>query len=166
MAGDAISTPTPAAPLAPVTDDAAPDDAVLGRLEEQIEWYDGRSERCQLMYKWLKFVEIAAAAAIPLAAVFEAPLWVGAVLGTLIVLLAGLQHMNQYQTNWITYRSTCESLKHEKFLYLARARPYDEAANPGRMLGERVEAQISREHARWSAAHKAPSRIRGRETET
>ena len=51
-------------------------------------------------------------------------------LGTLIVILEGLQQLYQYHSNWISDRSTCEALKHEKFLYLGKAGIYAAANDP------------------------------------
>jgi hypothetical protein len=59
--------------------------------------------------------------------------------------------LNQYQHNWITYRSTCEELRHEKYLWLSRAGPYVDAGDSTALLAERIEALISREHSRWVA---------------
>jgi hypothetical protein len=73
------------------------------------------------------------------------------VLGSLIVVLEGLQHVNQYQSNWTSYRSTSEALKHEKFLYLARAGPYS-VERAHELLAERIEGLISQEHAKWVSA--------------
>jgi len=140
----------------------AASDPIFDRLEKEIEWYSGKSSRCQQLYKWLKFVEILAAAAIPLLAAFDAPVEVLAILGAVIVVLEGLQHVNQYQSNWITYRSTCEALKHEKFLYLARAGPY-EGERPHSLLAERIESLISQEHAKWVSARKEPAKAREQE---
>lgn len=47
-----------------------------------------------------------------------------AALGVSVVVLEGVQHLNQYQKTWLDYRSTAEALKHEKFLSLADAGPY------------------------------------------
>jgi hypothetical protein len=54
----------------------------------------------------------------------------------------------QYQQNWITYRSTCERLRHEKFLFAAGAGPYT-VARAEALLAERVESLVSQEHAAW-----------------
>ncbi|MGI8569091.1 MAG: DUF4231 domain-containing protein [Methylocella sp.] len=48
--------------------------------------------------------------------------------------MEGLQQLNQYQANWIAYRSTSEALKHEKFLFLAKAGPFAAAADPHVLL--------------------------------
>jgi hypothetical protein len=47
-----------------------------------------------------------------------------AIAGSSISLLEAIQHMNQYSTLCVTYRSTTERLKHEKFLFLTAAGPY------------------------------------------
>ncbi|GBD27921.1 hypothetical protein HRbin30_03278 [bacterium HR30] len=127
-------------------------DPVLERLEGQIAWYDRRSQYSQRWFKWLKGAVLVAAAAIPFLAGIEAPRLLIGGLGALIVVLEGLQQLNQYQHNWITYRSTCEALKHEKYLYLANAGPYASAQDPRALLAERVESLVSQEHARWVSA--------------
>jgi hypothetical protein len=67
------------------------------------------------------------------------------------VVVEGIQQLGQYQQNWTNYRSTCEALKDEKFLYLAGAGHYA-SDNPERMLAERIEGLVSQEHAKWTAA--------------
>jgi hypothetical protein len=124
-------------------------DSTLDRLEDQISWYDRKSNRSQSWYKGLKLLEIGSAALIPFLAGVGAPSWLTGGFGVLIVVLEGIQHLNQYQHNWITYRSTCEFLKHEKYLYLAKAGPYSTPENSTELLAERIESLISQEHARW-----------------
>jgi hypothetical protein len=77
--------------------------------------------------------------------------WVTASIGAAAVLLEGLQQLNQWQHNWITYRSTCEALRHEKYSYLARSGSYDGIPDDRAMktLVERVESLVSTEHAKW-----------------
>jgi hypothetical protein len=87
----------------------APDsDPIMERLEDQIAWYDRRSIANQRAYKRTKVIEILAAAIIPfLAALGRTHIsMVTAALGVLITVLEGLLHLNQYQQNWINYRST------------------------------------------------------------
>ena len=120
----------------------------LERLEDQIGWYDRKSIENQQWFKRLKIAAIVAAAVIPFAAVGAPTFFTGA-LGVSIVVLEGLQSLNQYQQNWITYRSTCEELKHEKYLWLAKAGPYVNTDSADTLLAERVESLISREHAKW-----------------
>jgi hypothetical protein len=105
------------------------------------------------MYKWLKGVEIVAAALVPLAAGFHFPAALTGSLGVLIAVLEGLLQLNQYLQNGISYRSTCEALKHEKYLYLASAGPYatDDRAHAHAKLAERVESLVSQENSQWTA---------------
>lgn len=121
----------------------------MKRLDDQIAWYDGKSINCQRWYKRLKVLEIGLAASIPLTAVFAAPPWMAAVLGSGVVVLEGVQGVFQFSTLWITYRATCESLKHEKFLFAAKAGPYRRVSDPIVTLAERIESLVSQEHAKW-----------------
>jgi hypothetical protein len=121
----------------------------MSRLEDQIGWYDKRSRSCQLKFKTLKGLEIFSAVAITLAGSTEMKGHITAYLGALVLVLEAIEHLNQYQQNWISYRSTSEALKHEKFLFLAEAGPYSAAPEPVKLLAERVEGLISREHAKW-----------------
>ncbi len=131
-------------------------DPTLTRLEEEIGWYNDKSGRSQRLYKWLKFIEIATAATIPILAAFHAPTVSAGVLGGLIVVLEGVQHVNQYHANWTSYRATCEALKHEKYLYLAAAGPYA-VENPHALLAERIEGLISQENTKWVATRTEPA---------
>jgi Protein of unknown function (DUF4231) len=128
-------------------------DPVITRLEDQIDWYDRKSRSAQHIFKRVKVVEILSAAMIPFLAglTFPHDKLVTAGLGVLITILEGLLHLNQYQQLWNTYRSTCEALKHEKYLYLGNAGPYAAAPTPHALLAERVESLVSQEHAQWSS---------------
>ena len=126
-------------------------DITLDHLQDQIEWYDRKSGRNQKVFKVLKICTISAAALIPVLARMTFLSWVTAALGVLIVILEGLQQLNQYHSNWIAYRSTCEALKHEKFLYLGKAGMYAAANDPHALLAERIESLVSQEHAKWAS---------------
>src|SRR6266849_7986513 len=128
-------------------------DPVMERLEDQIGWYDRKSLTNQRIFKRIKVAEILAAAAIPFLAAFNLPRigWVTGGLGMLITVLEGMVHLNQYPQNWIAYRSTCESLKHEKYVYLGKAPPYTNVADPRALLAERIESLVSQEHAKWAS---------------
>jgi hypothetical protein len=123
------------------------------RLNDQIEWYDRKSGSNQFWYKWIKLTQVVLAASIPVFSIVEVSWWrwVTAVLGGLIVVLEGIQQLWQFNNLWISYRSTAEQLKHEKYLFLAFGGPYsglntDDALE---LLAERVEEQVSTEHAKW-----------------
>ena len=121
------------------------------QLEDQIGWYDRKSQSAERWHKVLKLIQMTATALIPLVAIFGAPEpeRISAVLALVALILEGAQQLNQYQQNWIGYRSTCEALKHEKHLYLAGAGPYVGANDALVLLADRVEGLISQEHAKW-----------------
>ena len=129
---------------------------ILERLEDQIYWYDRRSLSALRNYRVLKLSQVLLAALIPFSSAFPIPdlqfRWIAAALGFLVLMIEALQQLNQYQQNWIAARSTCEALKHEKYLYLAGAGPYgntDSIARRLALLAERTEQLVSREHAQW-----------------
>lgn len=128
------------------------------RLEEQIAWYDRKSGNGQRSYKRIKLLQLVTAAAIPVAALLGASEWVPGVLGSAVVVLEGVQQLYQHQEQWITYRSTCEALRHERYLYLALAGPYASALNPVTLLAERVEGLVSQEHAKWTSSQEELAR--------
>jgi hypothetical protein len=131
------------------------EDPTWERLEDQLGWYDRKSRDNQRRYKWLKLLELAIAAALPVVAAMGSPVWVTGGLAAVIVLLEGAQHLYQFQEHWITYRSTAEALKHERYLYLATAGPYG-GEDRHRQLAERLEGLVSQEHAKWTASHSDP----------
>src|SRR5690606_22203920 len=71
------------------------------------------------------------------------------VLGAIVVVLASLLSLGKYQENWIEYRTACESLKHEKFLFLTAAEPY-QGEDRFSLFVQRVEGLISKENSAWA----------------
>lgn len=124
-------------------------DVALARLADQVAWYDAKSTFHQRWFKRLKGLQLVAAALVPVFATLDLTGWLTASLGGLLMVLEGVQQLNQHQQNWVSYRSTCESLRHEEHLFRAAAGPYGKAADPARLLAERVEGLISQEHADW-----------------
>ena len=81
----------------------------LDRLDDQISWYDRKSARNQMLFKLLKVVTLVAGGLVPILALMNAPPIAVAVVGFLVVIVEGIQQLNQYYANWISYRSTCYS---------------------------------------------------------
>jgi hypothetical protein len=144
--------------------DATP--PTLQRLEDQISWYDRKSQNAQSWFKALKIVQLVAAGMIPLTVVFgiPGPEKVTTVLALLVLVVEGLQQLNQYQSNWISYRSTCEALRHEKYLFLAGAGPYAKAEQDLPLLADRIEGLISQEHAKWLSARQQADKSTDKDT--
>jgi Protein of unknown function (DUF4231) len=120
------------------------------RLEDQLNWYDGKAVANEHRYRQIKVLQLLAAASVPVAAAASAAHWVIAALGGVILVLEGLQQLGQYHETWMNYRGTCERLKREKFLFLAGAGQYARS-NGERLLAIKIERLISQEHAHWES---------------
>ena len=129
-------------------------DYIAERLDKQQQWYSQKSRDAQGWYKRLQIVQIISAACIPLLASYitdetsELKIVIG-VLGIIIALITGLQSLYKFEEKWIKYRTTAESLKHEKYKFLTRTLPFD-GEEPFTLLVQRVESLISKENSEWS----------------
>jgi|SRR5581483_8005450 len=130
------------------------EDVTLDFLEDQIGWYGRKSRSNQRAFKLLKVCTIAGAACIPVLAQIPDAKYVVAGLGVGIAIIEGLQQLNQYHSNWISYRATSSALKRERLLYLAKAGVYASAEHPGALLAERIDAAVSAEHGKWESAQR------------
>jgi hypothetical protein len=130
------------------------DEYIKERLDGQIKWYDKKSSENQNWYKGLQILLVLSGITIPFLSGFVTTesitlkIIVGA-LGLIIVAISAVNGIFKFQENWITFRTTCESLKHEKYLFLAKAEPYD-IDDPYHFLAKRVEALISKENTKWA----------------
>jgi hypothetical protein len=132
-------------------------DLALERLDDQIAFYERESEISRRRHKWLKGIQLVAAGAIAVAARVEAPRAVDSALAALIVVIGGVQQSEQYEQKWSSYRWTCEALRREKYLLLARAGPYDDSSDASGLLAKRIEGLIAVEHARWISQRREPT---------
>ena len=143
----------------------SPEEYVEQRLTDQISWYDRKSSTNQRWFKWLRFVEIVAAATIPFLSGFAGDSFpikiaIGA-LGVLVAVLASLLGLLHLQEHWIEYRATAESLTREKFLFLTQTEPYDKD-DAFHLLVQRVEALLSKENADWAQSTMKPPKAEKR----
>ena len=128
------------------------------RLDDQIDWYDKKSVLNQKIYKIICVIEFIAAALIPFLTPYISEqslslrLFVG-FLGVIIAVIVAVIGLYKFQENWTEFRTTSESLKHEKYLYLTKTPPYDGSDN-FTLLVERVESLISKENSAWAALMK------------
>lgn len=128
---------------------------ISDRLDHQIDWYDSKSQSCQRYFKRLRVAEILIAGSIPLLPTILPFLgWSQAIasslMGAIVAMIAGILGVYQFQELWIEYRTTCETLKHQKYLFLTGAPPYDDS-QAFDVLVENVESTISKEHSQWAS---------------
>ena len=127
------------------------------RLDDQINWYDRKSTQNQKTFKRLQIILIVAAASIPFISGYVDDLkylqYLLGGIGVLIAAITGILSLYKFQETWTAYRTTCESLRHEKYLYLTKTNPYV-GKNAFNLLVQRVEMLISKENSSWAEVMK------------
>lgn len=123
------------------------------RVDDQIEWYDNKSAYCQKMYKILQITEIILAALIPLLSAYSENCAIAIVVGlfgSAIAITESISKLNKYHENWIEYRTTCELLRYQKYLYETHSSPYNQEEETIENLFVRnIENIISSENNKW-----------------
>jgi hypothetical protein len=125
------------------------------RLDNQINWFDKKSSFNKKAFMYLRTVEIIAALIIPFLAGYvddgnaAKVVFIGS-LSIIVAAIASILTLYKFQENWIEYRMVAESLKYEKFLFLANAGSYREDCSFAEFV-ERIENILSKENAKWAA---------------
>lgn len=124
------------------------DEYIKDRLDNQINWYDRKSASNKRFFLTLRWIEIVAAAIIPFLAGMTQPdenlaMWAIGILGVIIAVCAATTSLLQFQEHWIEYRTTAESLKKERYLFLTKVEPYD-GEDAFTTLVQRVETSFQR----------------------
>ena len=132
------------------------DKYIIDRVDNQIEWYDNKSSKCQKKYKAFQITEIILAAAVPLLSGYTSVHWtipiIIGIIGIIITVLESISKLNKYHEYWIEYRSTCEMLRYHKNLYLTHSGPYCESEESIENLFVRnMEQIISSENNQWKS---------------
>ncbi len=135
------------------------------RLVAQMNWYDRKSSDNKKKYKRIKRTESVIAALIPVVITFgafkivqENDLGVylqviAALAGVALVIMNSFLELDEHHKLWKEYRVTCEMMRHERYMYMTRSEPYDEAdAFP--LLVEKIEAILNSETQRWKQIDK------------
>ena len=123
------------------------------RLENEIAWYEKKSQNNKRYYYIMRVIELVSAALIPFLINYlstDTKLLKSAIemLSIIVVVTTGMLSLFRFHELWTEYRTNAESLKHEKYLYLSASSPYDKG-DKFKMLVERVERLISIENSRW-----------------
>ncbi len=133
------------------------------RYYDQINWYDQKSISNQRVYKKLQFSLIVLSSLTPILIIIEKLemarnlswlFWLPASTAVVVAIIASLIKTFRFQESWINYRTTCETLKKEKYLYDAEVGEYQKVEGKEALFVERVESLISRENTLWIASQK------------
>jgi hypothetical protein len=132
----------------------APEEYLNERLEKQINWYSSKSKLNKQWYQALKTSEIVLAAITPFIVALVSGdtnflKYVAGAMSIIIGILAGLLTAFKFHEKWIQYRSTCENLNHEKYLFETNSSIYTTNSSFN-LFVERVEFIISKENSDWT----------------
>ena len=130
------------------------DEYLKNRLEAQIDWFDAKSVINKRWYRRCQLTQLIAASLITLSGIFIGESFLHLrylipFLGAVIAIISGILGLYKFQENWLQYRTTSETLKHEKYLFLTRSEPFT-GTDSLKLLVERVEGMISKENTNWS----------------
>jgi membrane protein YdbS with pleckstrin-like domain len=122
-------------------------DYVSQRLEPQLEYYSKRAKRNKVFYFFFSTLSIILSIIIPFLAgkIDSLENRFISVIGLLALFLSVfnvLIYHFRFREKWIKYRTANESLKHQKFMYLAKVKPYNDN-EAYKVLVEKVESLIS-----------------------
>ena len=126
------------------------------RYQKQIEWYDKKAMSNQRRYSKLQWILIILSALTPVLIAIDFGLteysflkWIAVVTAVIVAITAGVLRIFRYHDNWITYRTTSETLKKEIHLYTAGIGEYKDTKDKEAVFVQRVESLISQENTLW-----------------
>lgn len=144
-----------------------PEEYLEDRVEGLIAWYDEKSRLNKQGFVVFQIFTLIASAAIPVLSLFWRDMWarlIVAVLGSATAVTTGIVALYQFREHWIEYRTTAESLKHEKYMFQTKTGPYS-ADDAFPMLVDRVEALASEENTPGHQRLKTRQDEKGRTTD-
>lgn len=129
-------------------------DYLRNRYEKQIAWYSNKSALNKRWFLGVGVYIVIVSIVIPIFMLvldtsFLATKLFIVVLSSTVAIATGINSLFKFQDNWISYRTTSETLKKEKSFYLGSVGDYAQASDKDALFIERVEATISRENSLW-----------------
>jgi hypothetical protein len=127
-----------------------------GRLEEQIAYYEKAASRAKQMHLRLQGGIIVLSVMVPVA-VNRPQDWSGwprflvLIFALMLPAMTGLSSFRKYGETWLSYRTTAELLKNEKYLFLTGSGRYRDNPYAFQDLVEAVESLLSAEHTKFRA---------------
>jgi hypothetical protein len=137
------------------------DDYLKNRYWDQIKYYEGKAGQNQRTYRYLQWALIIFAALTPMLIEIKLDSLIGGGFGhiatltsVIVVILTAALKTFKYQENWINYRTTCEALKKEKYLFDAGLSDYQQSDGRQAQFVDKVEALLARENTLWLSVQK------------
>ena len=131
------------------------------RIDDQIEYYDKKSIHYKKMHENLTITTIILSASIAIIPAFTALIpnykntftFLSAFFAAIITVLQTIDKLKKYNELFYQYRSTCEKLKQEKYLFLTNSGEYKTSHNAPtneQLLVERCESIMATENGTWA----------------
>lgn len=125
------------------------------RLNNQIDWYDTKSKINKKLFYIFKIIQTVCTSLTPvligILLKWHWIIYVISILSFISILCEAILNLFKFNENWIQYRNTSESLKHEKFMYLSNSGTYDNSElDTFKTLVERTETLVSSENINWA----------------
>ena len=136
------------------------DKYLVDRYEDQLAWYDKKAIWNHKIYQRFQWIAIILSAITPVLVIAGEgwTRWLAVFVAVVVAICIAALKTFSYQDNWISYRTTCETLKKEKHFYKANIQGYEKVENKEALFVEQVESLISRENTLWLVKHKRDER--------
>jgi hypothetical protein len=123
----------------------------MGLANDSYGWYKDRAAHARAAYKVSETALLIVSAAIPTsAAIFPDDVIVPALLGGVVVVLAGLRAVYHWQDNFLRFSGAREAIEAERRLYNTGAKPYDDLGTRDQALAAAVTRIEQAEMAGWT----------------
>ncbi|MBI4130905.1 MAG: DUF4231 domain-containing protein [Nitrosarchaeum sp.] len=129
---------------------------VNDRYYDQVKWYDKKSKHNQSAYVKLQWLLIVSSAMTPVLIAISFGLseysylkWISIIIAVIVTITSSVIRIFKFHENWITYRTTCETLKKEIHYYNADVGEYYNNQDKESTFVQRVESLISQENTLW-----------------
>lgn len=130
------------------------EDYLENRYRDQLSWYSKRSRQYKKWYHCLQVAIILLAAFLPgMTALVPEKLWIITLMSSLLAFLTAILKAFNFQEDWISYRTTAEALKREKYYYDAKIGDYSTTKNAEQLFVDRIEDLMSIENTFWTETH-------------
>ena len=132
------------------------------RYQDQVDWYDRKAGQNQKIYRRFQWALIGLSAVTPALVGLKTELLIAGTSHSLaiytsvaVAVLSAALKTFKFQENWINYRTTCETLLKERYLFEAGLQGYGRSPDREALFVNRVEALISRENTLWLSAQRS-----------
>ena len=130
--------------------EASDDGYAMKLADDSYRWYHERALACRRGYQIQETVTLIVAAAIPASAVLtHNDARIPAILGALVVILAGLRAIFHWQETYLRFSGAREAVKTQRRLYAIGAAPYDDLATRDAELTREITRIEQEETAGW-----------------